>query len=97
LLDYPNPLNVPHFFDFKDRGLLKEGYVADIIVFDADRVEPLMPEVKTDLPAGEKRLVQKAKGISITIVNGEVLMRDGEHTGVYPGQLLRGPLAQKAG
>lgn len=83
-------------WNFNDRGLLKEGYVADILVFDADRVEPLMPVVKTDLPAGAKRLVQKAEGISFTIVNGEVLMRDGEHTGAYPGQLLRGPLAQKA-
>ncbi|MBV1884352.1 MAG: amidohydrolase family protein [Pseudomonadales bacterium] len=84
-------------WDFKDRGLLKEGYAADIIVFDEEKVEPLMPVVKTDLPAGERRLVQKAEGISITIVGGEVLMRDGEHTGVYPGKLLRGPLAQKAG
>ncbi len=79
---------------FDDRGLLKEGMAADVIVFDADRVAPLMPDVRTDLPAGAKRLVQKAEGIAITIVNGEVLMRDGEHTGVYPGKLLRGPLAQ---
>ena len=79
---------------FDDRGLLKEGMAADVIVFDADRVAPLMPVVKTDLPANAKRLVQKAEGIAITIVNGEVLMRDGEHTGVYPGRLLRGPLAQ---
>ncbi len=79
---------------FDDRGLLKEGMAADIIVFDADRVAPLMPEVRTDLPAGAKRLVQKAEGIAFSIVNGEVLMRDGEHTGVYPGKLLRGPLAK---
>ena len=55
-----------------------------------------MPVVKNDLPAGAKRLVQKAAGISVTIVNGEVLMRNGEHTGVYPGKLLRGPLAESA-
>ncbi len=79
---------------FEDRGLLKEGMAADVIVFDADKVAPLMPEVRTDLPANAKRLVQKADGIAFTIVNGEVLMRDGEHTGVYPGRLLRGPLAQ---
>lgn len=79
---------------FEDRGLLKEGLAADIIVFDAERIAPLMPVVKYDLPAGARRLVQKAEGIAITIVNGEVLMRDGEHTGVYPGKLLRGPLAQ---
>jgi N-acyl-D-aspartate/D-glutamate deacylase len=79
---------------FADRGLLKEGLAADVIIFDADRIAPLMPVVRTDLPAGAKRLVQKAEGIAITIVNGEVLMRDGEHTGVYPGKLLRGPLSQ---
>ena len=81
---------------FEDRGLLKEGMAADIIVFDADRVAPLMPEVKYDLPAGARRLVQKAEGIAVSIVNGQVLMRNGEHTGVYPGKLLRGPLAQTA-
>ncbi len=78
---------------FSDRGMLKEGMAADVIVFDADKVAPTMPEVKHDLPAQARRLVQKAEGISITIVNGEVLMRDGEHTGAYPGKLLRGPLA----
>ncbi|MBV1879025.1 MAG: amidohydrolase family protein [Pseudomonadales bacterium] len=81
---------------FEDRGLLKEGLAADIIIFNPDQVTPLMPEVKHDLPAGATRLVQKAAGISITIVNGEVLMRAGEHTGNYPGKLLRGPLAQTA-
>jgi len=50
--------------------------------------------VKHDLPTGARRLVQKAEGISSTIVNGVVLMRDGEHTGTYPGKLLRGPLAE---
>lgn len=78
---------------FVDRGLVKEGMAADINVFDADRIAPLMPEVKHDLPAGARRLVQKAEGIAVTIVNGEVLMRNGEHTGAYPGKLLRGPLA----
>ncbi len=78
---------------FEDRGLLKEGLSADIIVFDADRIAPLMPEVKYDLPGGARRLIQKAEGIAVTIVNGVVLMRDGEHTGSYPGKLLRGPLA----
>ncbi|MBQ0720819.1 MAG: amidohydrolase family protein [Gammaproteobacteria bacterium] len=78
---------------FDDRGLIKEGMAADINVFDPDTINPLMPEVKHDLPTGARRLVQKAEGISSTIVNGVVLMRDGEHTGTYPGKLLRGPLA----
>ena len=79
---------------FDDRGLIKEGMAADINVFDPDTINPLMPEVKHDLPTGARRLVQKAEGISATIVNGVVLMRDGEHTGTYPGKLLRGPLAE---
>ncbi|MEZ0151539.1 MAG: amidohydrolase family protein [Candidatus Reddybacter sp.] len=79
---------------FDDRGLIKEGMAADINVFDPDTINPLMPEVKHDLPTGARRLVQKAEGISATIVNGVVLMRNGEHTGTYPGKLLRGPLAE---
>lgn len=81
---------------FHDRGLLRVGMVADMIVFDPERVAPLMPEVRRDLPAGARRLVQKAEGIAATVVNGKVLMRNGEHTGVYSGQLLRGPLAAAA-
>jgi N-acyl-D-aspartate/D-glutamate deacylase len=49
-----------------------------------------------DLPAGKRRLIQRAKGFAATVVNGEVLMRDGKHTGALPGQLLRGPLAARA-
>ena len=77
-----------------DRGLLREGFAADVTIFDPERIAPEMPEVATDLPAGAKRLKQKATGIAATIVNGEVVLRDGEHTGALPGQLLRGPLAR---
>jgi N-acyl-D-aspartate/D-glutamate deacylase len=80
---------------FHDRGLLREGLVADIVVFDPERIGARMPEVRHDLPAGAVRLVQKADGIAATVVRGEVLLRDGEHTGAYPGQLLRGPLARR--
>jgi N-acyl-D-amino-acid deacylase len=52
-----------------------------------------MPTVDHDLPAGARRLKQKSEGIKVTIVNGEVLMRNNEHTGALPGQLLRGSLA----
>ena len=79
---------------FEDRGLIKEGMAADLNIFDPETINPLMPEVKSDLPTGARRLVQKAEGILATIVNGVVLMRDGEHTGSYPGKLLRGPLAE---
>ena len=77
-----------------DRGLLREGMAADIAVFDPDRVAPEMPEVVNDLPAGARRLRQKATGFGASIVNGQVVLRDGEHTGAFPGQLLRGPLAR---
>ncbi len=76
------------------RGLLREGYTADVVVFDADRVAPMLPEVVNDLPAGARRLKQKSTGIMATVVNGETLLRDNEHTGALPGQLLRGPLAR---
>jgi N-acyl-D-aspartate/D-glutamate deacylase len=73
-----------------DRGLVKTGYRADLIVFDADRVRPAMPTVEADLPGGARRLVQKAEGIAATVVNGEVTLEHGEPTGRRPGVLLRG-------
>jgi N-acyl-D-aspartate/D-glutamate deacylase len=76
-----------------DRGLLREGLAADVVVFDPDRVAPDMPEVVNDLPAGARRLRQTATGFHASIVNGQVVLRDGEHTGAYPGRVLRGPLA----
>ncbi len=76
-------------FGFHDRGLLREGMAADIVVFDPDTVGPRMPEVVTDLPAGAKRLRQKADGMKATIVNGQVLLSDNEPTGNLPGRLLR--------
>ena len=57
---------------FHDRGLLREGLAADIVVFDPDRVAPRMPEVVNDLPAGARRLKQFADGIKATVVNGEI-------------------------
>ena len=76
-------------FGFHDRGLLREGMAADIVVFDPATVGPRMPEVVCDLPAGAKRLRQKADGMHATIVNGQVLLRDNEPTGNLPGKLLR--------
>jgi N-acyl-D-amino-acid deacylase len=81
---------------FVDRGLVREGMAADLIVFDPDTVSAEMPEVVRDLPAGARRLVQRSRGFAATVVNGEVLLRDGKHTGALPGRLLRGPLAQSS-
>ncbi len=80
----------------RDRGLLREGFIADLNVFNPDTVAPRMPYVSYDLPAGARRLVQKADGFAATIVGGEVVLRHGEHTGALPGRLIRGPAAQRA-
>ena len=77
-----------------DRGLLREGLVADINVFDPARIGPEMPTLRFDLPGGEKRIVQKADGILATLVGGEVTQRAGEPTGARPGRLIRGRLAR---
>ena len=81
---------------FADRGLVREGMAADFVVFDPATIAAEMPEVVDDLPAGARRLVQRTRGIAATIVNGEVLLRDGKHTGALPGRLLRGPAARRA-
>jgi N-acyl-D-aspartate/D-glutamate deacylase len=80
---------------FADRGLVAEGYAADLVVFDPARIGPDLPDAVDDLPAGATRLVQRATGIDATVVNGRVLLRDGEPTGDLPGRLLRGPLAAR--
>ena len=81
---------------FADRGLVREDLVADLIVFDPATIAPEMPEVVNDLPAGARRLVQRARGIAATVVNGEIVLRDGKHTGALPGRLLRGPYPRHA-
>ena len=87
--------NASHW-GFADRGLIREGFAADLVVFDPDTVGPEMPEVARDLPAGARRLVQRARGFSATVVNGETVLRDGKHTGALSGRLLRGPGAARA-
>ena len=78
-----------------DRGLLRVGMAADFAVFDPDTVAPRMPDVVHDLPAGAKRLKQTADGMLATIVGGEILLHNNEHTGALPGRLIRGPLAAR--
>ena len=75
------------------RGLVREGYVADLTVFDPDAVGPDLPTLTTDLPGGAKRLTQKASGFRACVVGGRTTLLEGDPTGALGGQLLRGPLA----
>jgi N-acyl-D-aspartate/D-glutamate deacylase len=81
---------------FSDRGLVREGMVADLNVFDPATIAPAVPHVVHDLPAGGRRLVQRADGFLATVVNGEVTIRDSQPTGATPGRLFRNRLAHAA-
>jgi len=74
----------------RDRGLVREGLAADLVVFDPDRVAAGDREDRRDLPGDATRIVRRAVGYHATLVNGEVVFRDGEPTGRLPGRVLRG-------
>jgi len=76
-----------------DRGLIKTGYKADLNVINYGKLHLHAPRVAYDLPAGGRRLSQKANGYEATIVNGQVTYREGVHTGALAGGLIRGPQA----
>jgi len=73
-----------------DRGVLAPGYKADINVIDFEGLTLHAPTVAYDLPAGGRRLVQRASGYEVTVVAGEIAFRDGEPTGALNGRLVRG-------
>ena len=73
-----------------DRGRLTPGRRADLNVVDLDALSTGSPEMVTDLPAGGRRLVQRASGYRATVVAGQVVHRDGVDTGARPGRLVRG-------
>jgi N-acyl-D-amino-acid deacylase len=73
-----------------DRGVVRPGYKADLNVIDLDRLHLHAPRPKRDLPAGGRRLTQRADGYRTTMVSGAVTYRDGAHTGALPGRLVRG-------
>ena len=81
--------NTATMWGLHDRGLLREGMAADLVVFDADTIGAKMPEVVHDLPASARRLKQTADGILNTVVNGEILLTNNDHSGAVPGRLLR--------
>ena len=74
-----------------DRGMVAPGYKADLNVIDFDRLQSEAPRMANDLPAGGRRLLQRAQGYVATLVSGVPIYREGEATGVLPGKLVRGP------
>ena len=80
-------------YGITDRGMLRPGLAADIVVFDPDTIDSLEPEEAFDLPGGAKRRKQLAKGIEYTIVNGQVVLERNQPTGALPGRVLRNSLA----
>ena len=71
------------------RGLVSEGFIADLNVIDPATVGPTMPRLVDDLPTGASRIEQRSTGILATVVGGRVTVEKGEHTGRFPGQVLR--------
>jgi N-acyl-D-aspartate/D-glutamate deacylase len=76
-----------------DRGVLRRGAFADLNIIDLASLDLHLPEVRHNLPTGAAHLHQSASGYRATLVNGQVLMRDGAHTGALPGRVVRNALA----
>jgi N-acyl-D-amino-acid deacylase len=74
---------------FRDRGVLREGAPADVVVYDFEKLQVRPMEVAHDLPGGEWRRVRRADGYRFILVNGEVTMQEGQQTGASSGRLLR--------
>jgi N-acyl-D-aspartate/D-glutamate deacylase len=74
-----------------DRGVLAPGMKADLNVIDLEALKLHAPQMVFDLPAGGRRLIQRAEGYKFTILSGEVTFQDGVPTEAMPGKLIRGP------
>jgi len=73
----------------RDRGLVREGMAADLMVFDLDRIDIKEDEITHDGPSGSPRRVQRAEGVEHVIVGGQPVLDHGRHTGAFPGRVLR--------
>jgi N-acyl-D-aspartate/D-glutamate deacylase len=74
---------------FENRGVIRRGAPADILVYDYENLEVLPSEIVHDLPGGEWRRIQRAKGYRYILVNGQVTIENDKETQVFPGRLLR--------
>ena len=90
-------MDTARMLGLNDRGILAPGYRADINLIDFENLTAHAPEMAFDLPAGARRLVQRASGYRATLVAGEVILENGEPTGALPGRLVRGATAAPAG
>ncbi len=79
-----------HLYGLEDRGVLAPGFKGDLNLVDLEHLNLRLPEMVHDLPAGARRLIQRADGWKATICAGEVTFEDGEHTDARPGRLIRG-------
>lgn len=77
-------------YGLHDRGTLAPGKAADVVLFDPKTIRMRPTEVVADLPGGQKRLLQRAEGIPLVLVNGQRVVDDGEPTGTLAGRVLRG-------
>jgi len=73
-----------------DRGFLRVGAKADLVLFDPAALAAGDARLVRDFPGGTERYVTDAKGYALCAVNGSVLLEDGVHTGALPGEVLRG-------
>lgn len=77
------------WYGLEDRGCIRPGAAADLVLFDPASVGPMRTELWADLPGGAKRLVQRAAGVPYVFVNGTAIVEGGADTGARPGRVLR--------